>query len=836
MTTWFRKRSFRVKILYSLLLMCIVFLGAVSAWVLYDLPSIDNLDAGMALPSTRIYDRHGRLLYEILPTEQGRNNNLTFDEMPEHCVNAIIATEDANYYSHPGVDPVGIVRALWINIQGGDIIAGGSTITQQTARTLLLDPQQQAQRTLHRKLREMVLALQLQSRYSKEDVLALYLNQVHFGNLAYGIDGAARAYFQKSAQDLSLAECALLAGVVQNAIINDPITNFDNAKARQAVALDLMVQNNYITESQAISAKQDELQFASVSFPIDAPHFVMEVWRILERDYPNELHAGGLEVVTTVDRDWTAHAQDIAQKQLYALNNPDDDSLPSNANNAALVALDPITGEVLTMLGSPDFFDEEIDGAVNAALSYRQPGSTLKPFTFAEAMNPDYTAPYTAATMILDVKTPFITNKLESYTPANYGLFEHGPVLVREALASSYNIPAVVALEHTGVQRFVQFVSDLGLENLADNTEVDLSIALGGGEVRLIDLVEAYSAFANTGYDIEPQYILEITDANGETIFAYDSPPLSRRIVDERIAYIITDILSDNNARIPSFGDNSPLQVGFPAASKTGTTTDFRDNWVVGYTPDLVVGVWVGNANNTAMMDITGVSGAGPIYNLFMRTVKRGEPTPDFVEPDGLTRVEVCRLSGLLPNEHCSHRINELFIAGTEPTETDSFHQMFAIDIETGLIATDNTPPENIVEQVFLVLPQEARDWSIRNGIKQPPIDAPIIAPDASESIRLLSPDPYTIYEVSDLTPIDTQRLRFTVGTPTETTEVLFTLNGNPIGKAYESPWEMWWTLELGQHELTAVATLSDGTIQESGVVPFSVVEDVSLGSFTSED
>jgi len=836
MTNWFRKRSRRGKFLILLLTIALITVGGVSVWVLHDLPSIDNIDAGMALPSTRIYDRHGRLLYEILPREQGRNNSLAFEDMPQHCVNAIVATEDANYYRHPGVDPVGIVRALWINLRGGEIIAGGSTITQQTARILLLDPQQQAERTLRRKLREMVLALQLQSRYSKEDVLALYLNQVHFGNLAYGIDGAARAYFQKSAQDLSLGECALLAGVVQNAIINDPITNFDNAKERQAVALDLMVQNGYITESQATAAKQDELQFASVSFPIDAPHFVMEVWRILERDYPNELHAGGLEVVTTVDRDWTAHAQDIVQQQLYALNNPDDDSLPSNANNAAVVALDPITGEVLTMLGSPDFFDEEIDGAVNAALAYRQPGSTLKPFTFAEAMNPDYPDPYTAATMILDVKTPFITNKLESYTPANYGLFEHGPVLVREALASSYNIPAVVALEYTGVERFVQFVSDLGLENLAENTEVDLSITLGGGEVRLIDLAEAYSAFANTGYDIEPQYIRKITDANGQTLFEYDPPPLTRRVIDERIAYIITDILSDNNARIPSFGDNSPLNVGFPAAAKTGTTTDFRDNWVMGYTPDLVVGVWVGNANNSAMMDITGVSGAGPIYNLFMRTVKRGEPTPDFVEPDGLTRVEVCRLSGMLPSEHCSHRINELFIPGTEPTEIDTFHQMFTIDIETGLLADETTPPENVAEQVFLVLPQEARDWSIRNGIRQPPIDAPIVAPDANEGIRLLSPDPYTIFEISDITPIDTQRLRFTVGTPPDTNEVLFVLNGNPIGKSYESPWDIWWTLELGEHELVAVATLEDGTIQESAPVPFSVVEDAPIGSFTGSD
>ena len=833
---WFWKRSWRSRIFLILFLLGLVGFASVAVWVLDDLPSIDNLEAGMALPSTRIYDRHGRLLYEILPTEQGRNRNITFEDIPQHCINAVIAVEDANYYSHPGVDPVGIMRALWINLQGGEVIAGGSTITQQTARILLLDPQQQAERTLRRKLREMVLALQLQSRYSKEDILVLYLNQVYFGNLAYGIEGAARAYFHKNARDLSLAECALLAGIVQNAILNDPLSNFETAKERQAIAFDLMVQNNYISDSEATAAKQDELQFASVTFPIEAPHFVMEVWRILERDYANELHTGGLEVTTTVDLDWTNHAQEIVQKQLFALNNPDDETIPANANNAAVVAVDPQTGEVLTMLGSPDFFDGEIDGAVNATVSYRQPGSTLKPFTYAEAMNPDFNDPYTAATMILDIKTPFITNKLESYTPANYGLVEHGPVLVREALASSYNIPAVVALQYIGMERFVEFVSNLGLDNLENNTEVDLSITLGGGEVRLIDLAEAYSVFANGGYDIEPQYIRKIVDNDGDVLFEYRPLDLSRRLVDERVVYIITDILSDNNARIPSFGDNSPLRVGFPSAAKTGTTTDFRDNWVMGYTPDIVVGVWVGNANNTPMRDITGVSGAGPIYNLFMRTIKRGEVTPNFVEPEGLTRVEVCSLSGLLPTEHCSRRINEIFIAGIEPTEFDTFHQVFEIDMETGLLAVDTTPPENRLEQPFLVLPQELRDWAIRTGIPILPFDANISALGTDQKVRLLTPDPFTIYEISDLVPIDSQRLRFTVGTPSNTDEVLYVLNGQPIGKAYESPWDIWWTLEIGNYELTAIATLQDGTVQQSSPIPFSVVENIQLGSRTESN
>ncbi len=832
MLTWFRRRNHLGKLLSALLLLLALIGGAVTAWVLVDLPSLDHLDAGLALPSTRIMDRHGRLLYEILPAQQGRNRQLKLSEMPQHCLNAIIATEDANYYRHPGVDPLGILRALWINLRGGEIVAGGSTITQQTARLLLLDPQSQAQRSLRRKLREMVLALQLQARYSKDEVLALYLNQVYFGNLAYGLEAAAQSYFQKPARDLSLAECALLAGIVQNAITNDPLTQIDRAKSRQAVALRLMAQNRFIPEAEARAAQRDALQFAASAFPIEAPHFVMAVWRILERDFAAALRAGGLRVITTVDLDWTRHARQIVRRQLEALNEPVAGARPANANNAALVALDPRTGEVLTLLGSPDYFDESINGAVNAALAYRQPGSALKPFTYAEAMNPAYSDPYTAATMLLDVRAPFITNKLESYVPANYGHVEHGPVLLREALASSYNIPAVVALEHIGIERFVNFVSDLGLENLRENAGVDLSITLGGGEVRLLDLAEAYAAFANGGYDIEPQLILSITDASGEEIFRHEPPSLDRRLIDQRVAYIISDILSDNAARIPSFGENSPLNLGFPAAAKTGTTTDFRDNWVVGYTPDLVVGVWVGNADNAPMLDVSGVSGAGPIYNLFMRAVTRGADPARFVEPAGLIRLEVCRLSGLLPTEYCRRRISEIFIPGTEPRDYDDFHHPFLIDRATGLLADDDTPMPNRLEQVFLVLPPQARAWALSQGITPPPPVSGGLEQSDAAALRFLSPDPYTVFQRNEQIPAVSQRLRFAVAAPATSRAVEFRLNGKLIGSVERAPWELWWTLKPGEYQLAARAIAADGAAGQSRSLSFSVLEQGARASY----
>ncbi|MCB9460784.1 MAG: transglycosylase domain-containing protein [Anaerolineaceae bacterium] len=819
------KRHFRRIILASgvLVLLAAAFLYV---WIFQGLPPIEQFEAGLKLPSTRIYDRNGALLYEISPPEQGRSTPLELDEIPQHCVDAFVATEDANFWSHPGVDIEGIARALWINLRGGEVVAGGSTITQQAARLLLLDPNQQAERTLQRKLKEAVLALQLQNLLSKEEVLTLYLNQVYFGNLAYGLEAGARAYFGKSALDLSLPECALLAGIAQNAIYYDPLTNFEGAKDRQEVALRLMVESGYIDQETADAAAKDELQFGSTPFPIDAPHFVMAVWKQLERTYPEQLYGGGLDVVTTVDARWQQTAQTIVRQQLSFLNHPAPGAgVPANANNAAVVAMDPYTGQILTMLGSPDYFDETIDGAVNAALALRQPGSALKPFTYAAAMNPELADPYTAATMILDVETPFITRKLESYTPANYGQVEHGPVLVREALASSYNIPAVVALEHLGLRNFVQFMENIGLENLAQNTDVDLSITLGGGEVRLIDLVGAYSIFPNGGYRLQPQYILSVTDHDGNVLYEWQQAPLTQQVLDERIAYIITDILSDNNARLPSFGLNSPLNIGRPAAAKTGTTTDFRDNWVVGYTPNLVVGVWVGNADNTPMVEVTGISGAGPIYHHFMRQVLLGQPELDFQRPDGLTRTTVCSLSGMLPTVNCPHTQVEWFIPGTEPTEEDTFYQVFDIGRQTGLLATEDTPAEDIVQQTFIVLPQEARDWGVRNGLRQPPLGAIVSAPDDEDALRLLEPDPYTVFELSPIVPIQTQRLRLTVGVPEGTQQVTYYMDDVAIGTVDAAPWDLWWVLELGDHELVAEAVLEDGSTARSEPIPFGVVE-----------
>lgn len=828
-----RWQKLRLVAVLLAVLLCLLGMG-IYHWLFTDLPSLDRLQAGLALPSTRLYDRQGRLLYEIIDPKGGRNTAIKLDRVPPALVQATIATEDRNFYSNGGVDLEGIIRALWINLQGGEIRSGGSTITQQVARNLLLDPQQRAERTLARKLRESILAIRLAGTYSHNDILTLYLNQTYYGNLAYGVQAAAQVYFGKDVEALDLAECALLAGLPQAPALYDPLTNPTPSKDRQAIVLRLMVEAGAITQQQAEDAAKEPLQFAAGRFPIQAPHFVFTVWDQLARDYPDLLYQGGLEVTTTLNLDWQHAVEDIARRRITALNHPDAGEPPHNATDAALVALDPATGQVLTMLGSADYFDERIGGAVNMALAPRQPGSALKPFTYSLTFDPTRPDPWNPATMLLDISTPFVTRKLQSYTPANYGLVEHGPVSIREALASSYNIPAVVALDHVGVPALVNLLHQLGITTLDDPSRLDLAVTLGGGEVRLLDLVGAYAAFDQRGIPVHPSMILEVKDKAGQVLYQWQPPKAEPPVIDPRVAFLINDILSDDEARLPSFGNHSALQIARPAAAKTGTTTDFRDNWTIGYTPQLVVGVWVGNANNTPMVKVSGVTGAGPIWNDFMRMALAGQPERAFAQPDGIVQIEVCALSGLLPTPLCPRRRVDWFIKGAEPTQPDTLYQQFVIDRTTGLLATYETPTARRVQQVFAVLPQEARAWAIQHGIPQPPSLAsspPRIGTDiarTSEDFRLLSPDPYTIYQLTPLVPFETQKIRFTVAAPPGTQQISYLLDGKEIGTTSASPWEVWWALIPGAHQVAAVAVLRDGTSLSSAPIPFSVTSYVS--------
>ncbi|MGC9394076.1 MAG: penicillin-binding protein [Anaerolineae bacterium] len=790
------------------ILCALVFLGGAGLylWLCAGLPAPDDLSVYTSAPSSKIYDRHGQLLFEMPPPYTGSHTPVTLDDIPPYLIQATIATEDATFYSNPGMDWQGILRAVWINVQGGE--AGGSTITQQLVRTVMFSADERIERTLYRKLRELILAIRITRRYSKDEILTLYLNETYYGNMAYGVEAAAQAYFAKSARDLDLAECALLAGLPQAPALYNPLEALDAAKTRQAVVLDLMVKQGYVTAQNAQLAKTEALDFAAAPFPIRAPHFVMFVRNQLERELGLvRVQAGGLKVYTTLDLALTDTARDIIRQHLalLAVCHYDPECPPGgrNVRNAALVALDPQTGEVVAMVGSPDYFSARIAGAVNGATALRQPGSSIKPLTYAAAFERAVQGQgdFTPARMLLDVRTAFVTREGTPYVPLNYDLVFRGPVRVREALASSYNLVAVKVLDAIGIEALTGMARRLGITTFDDPDRIGLAIGLGGGEVRLLELTAAYAAFANGGYAVQPRVIQRVEDADGAVLLE-ESDGMGDHAIDARVVYLITDILSDDLARIPTFGEDSVLNLSRPAAVKTGTTTDFRDNWTVGYTPELVVGVWVGNADNETMKAVTGVTGAAPIWHDAMEAALKGQPVQAFARPDGLVDVEVCALSGELPGPDCPHRIVETFIAGTEPPTVCTMHQ-------------------RIDGIVYTVLPPEAQSWARERNLPQPATHNP----QPTTLLHITSPDAGAVYRIDPAQPRDTQRIAISVVLDVRFEQIELLIDGLPLVRLAAPPYTHLWRLEPGTHTFSAVGFSADGTEISSDVVTIVVHE-----------
>jgi penicillin-binding protein 1C len=793
-------------------------------YTFWDLPSVNSLPANLETPSIRITDRNGRLLYDILPEQGGRHAVLSFDDIPKCMKDATIAVEDKNFYSNPGVDFEGILRALWIDVRGGETIAGGSTITQQVARNLLLNQNERYERTLRRKLRETILAWELTQKYSKNDILALYLNQVNYGGMAYGIEAATQTYFRKPASDLILPECALLAGLPQAPGLYDPFTNPDLAKQRQQVVFGLMETQGDITHEQRVEAEAAPLSYNPAPYPIEAPHFI---WII--KDQLDELFLSGklnsnqsLVVRTTLDLNDQSLAEQIVARHIEEFK-PKPDEINHNVNNAALVILDPHNGEILALVGSADYFDSSIDGALDMATAPRQTGSAFKPFIYALALDPNQPDPWTAATSLLDVSTTFITHNGQPYTPVDYDGREHGPVSAREALASSLNIPAVRTLKKVGVENTINLADHIGITSLGDPQNYDLSLVLGGGEVSLLQLSTAYASLANGGYYTGNYSILDIRDADGNLLYTQDqTPPL--QVFDPRVVWLISDILSDDRAREIGFGLNSTLKIDHTAAVKTGTTTNFHDNWTIGYTPDLLVGVWVGNSNYEAMHDVTGVTGAAPIWNEAMRALLAGKPDEPFVRPDGMKQVEVCDLSGLLPTSVCPHTRMEWFINGTEPTQTDTYYQQIWIDALTNSLASDFTPPDRRKSIVALNLPVEAQPWARAQGL-------PLLADfkqnndsaNQANSLALTSPTPNTTYRITPSLDLSAQQLSIEAVASQSFSKVTIYVDGKILAAFSNPPYQTWWTLSAGEHQFWAEGVTSNGETIKSDAVTITV-------------
>lgn len=773
-----------------------------------------------SIPSNLILDRNGHQLYEMMDPHAGLHRPVDLEEIPLALRRAVIATEDASFYENPGFSPRAIARALWVNFRHGQIVSGGSTITQQVARNVILSPKARHRRDWRRKVHETVIALWMTCTLGKERILTLYLNETYFGNMSYGVEAAARAYFGKPVSQLDLAECALLAGLPQSPTRYNPLTNLQAAKERQKDVLTLMVKADYITAEQAKGAHRESLQFASEPLQIQAPHFCMMVRERLDQVLePEAIQRGGLRIHTTLDLGLQRAAEDPLQRHLEALNRETPDMPSHNVHNGAVVVMDPDTGRVRALIGSPDYFDEKINGAVNATLSLRQPGSAIKPLTYAAA----FAGGYSPATPIADVRTTFITQEGNPYTPINYDYKYHGLVSLRQALACSYNAATVRLLDEIGTDKLFAMARRLGITTLRENRSNGLALTLGSGEVTLLELTAAYSALANGGQGVQPHIIDYVEDAEGRLL--YQSSPSAHQVLDERIAYLITDILADDYARLPSFGEDNALELPFPAAVKTGTTTNWRDNWTVGYSSERVVGVWVGNANNEPMKQVSGVSGAAPIWNATMRSIHR-HPPPPFARPDGIVEKQVCALSGLLPNPACQKHKTELFLEENAPAQQCAMHHLAPPNVQEDVEKLRERrviihwPPEIIAwaEEEGHSLPGTGREASQRPS---PTEDAGNIGDQEDQglpSLYLTNPTPNGRYVMTEDIPPGHQQLEVSAfaQSPDDLQEVSLWINGERWHTWLHPPYRIMWPLTKGEYSFRVRGLTQDQSIINS--------------------
>ncbi|MBN2677939.1 MAG: transglycosylase domain-containing protein [Anaerolineaceae bacterium] len=754
------------------------------------LPTVGDLrERASQFETTRILDRNGNLLYEILDPNAGRRTFIPLEKISPYVIAATLATEDEDFYLHPGFNPLAMLRALFQNIEEGETVSGASTITQQLARMLILSPEERSQITFNRKVREIILAAEITRRYSKDEILELYLNEINYGNLAYGIEAAAEAYFNTSADKLTFAQASFLAGLPQAPAVYDVFANRDKTLNRHKQVLNLIYQMSTsdgcihisnsldpvcISYEEAILAasEMDAYEFVPDTIPMYYPHWVNYIRTQLETIYdPQTIYRSGFTVYTTLDPYLQREAERIVKQQVDSLQD-------QHVTNGALVAIRPETGEIIVMVGSADFNNADISGQVNMATSQtRQPGSSIKPLTYVAAFEKGWTP----STLIWDVPSQFPpsgnpADPREPYKPVNYDGRYHGPVTVRYALANSYNIPAVKTLDFVGIydnpetaeeEGLIAFTKRLGITSLT-REDYGLSLTLGGGELSLLELSGAFSVFANNGRKVSPQGILRITNYQGDVIYEYTPPP-GDQVIREEHAYLITSILSDTRARIPAFGTNPIINLPFPVAAKTGTSNDFRDNWTMGYTPDLVVGVWVGNADYTPMLNTTGLSGAAPIWAEFMQTgiqvITGGNPSA-FTRPAGIIDRTICTLSGSEPSDKCPNQMVEVFAFDQPPLSSDyDLWQETEIDTWTGLESSaecSGSSEEKLTLYITdtwairWVLQNEAgENWALDHGFTRPIIITPNQLCRASDSQPITQLSNPTAGQVITTNPVD---------------------------------------------------------------------------------
>jgi len=650
----------------GLLIAGILVITVLFAYYANELPSPDKVVRREGF-ATKIFDRKGKLLYDVFSDEKRTPVELT--AIPLTLQQATVAIEDKTFYKHKGFDPLTPLRIVW-NIVTKRRLVGGSTLTQQLVKTVLLTPE----RTPIRKLKEFVLSLQVESKYSKDEILQMYLNEVPYGGSAYGVEAASETYFGKPISQVNLSEAVILAGLPQSPTYYSPLSG-KHYIGRAEEVLRRMKEDGYITSAVEQETKKQlpNVEIASQSGTLNAPHFVFYVKDLLSEKYGQSVvEEGGLNVYTTLDLEIQEAAQKIVTEEVNKVKF-------LNITNGAAMVIDPQNGQILAMVGSRNWGDPDYDGKYNVTTAQRQPGSTIKPVTYLSALRKGYTA----ATMLMDVKTSFPGGDKPEYVPENYDGKFRGPVLVRSALANSLNIPAVKMLAMVGIKDMLQMAYDMGMTTLQPTTDflkkVGLSVTLGSGDVRMIDIASAYSAFANGGKKVDPVAIIKVTDNSGKILEEWKDGP-KKQVISPEEAYIISSILADPVARSITFGLRSQLEIPNKTVSvKTGTTNDKRDNWTIGWTPSVLTSVWVGNNNNSEMKQVaSGVTGASPIWRRIMDAVLKGKPNEQIATPSGIIEMDIDKISGYAAHDGFEAK-KEFFIRGTEPTEPDPVHKLVKI-------------------------------------------------------------------------------------------------------------------------------------------------------------
>lgn len=784
------------------------------AYISQDLPNPNSLTERTISQTTKIYDRTGEhLLYEIFGDENrtlkqiqegfcNDDETLELDAagIPLYALQATIAAEDRNFCNHSGFDFKGFARAVLQNLMGNRV--GGSTLTQQLVKNAILSNE----KTITRKVKELILSLELERRYSKDEILQIYFNEIPYGSTYYGIEAAAQNYYQKTVSELSLSEAVTLAGLPKapTTYLNNP----DRLQARRDYILGEMLELEFITQEQHDNAVLEDTSIEVALTNIDAPHFVLYVKEQLEETYGRRtVEEGGLRVITTLDYDMQMIAEEEVAKGV------DEHGERYGFSNAALVAVDPKTGQVLSMVGSKDYFDDEIDGQVNVATRLRQPGSSFKPIVFTKS----FEMGYTPNTLLWDVLTTFPT-VTGDYQPNNYDLEERGPVRVRDALQGSLNIPAVKMVYMIGVESALDFATSLGYSSFSDHSAFGLSLVLGGGEVQLLEHVNAYATFANDGVRHDTSSILRVEDHEGVVLEEWKKRD-GKKVLDENVARTISHVLSDNDARTPYFGASSYLQLGErPVAAKTGTTNDSRDGWLLGYTPSLAVGVWGGNNDNSTMNKGAGGSTvAGPIWNGFLQRALEGQPIESFNNPtieqtgkavlDGelnSQRVVIDQASGLLATEFTpdSYREEKLF------AEYHSILQYVDRSDPTGDFPKDPTKDEMYEPWEAAIqewITKQEEELGIEISTEAPPTEEDNLhTPANAPTVRITEPDSGDEFDEREIT------IDVTSSAPRGVSRVEFYIDGLYLGSDSSSPFRLSTTIPStigrGVHTLKAVA------------------------------